>query len=435
MTWTRTRAASALALGTASAILLSACTSTPPATSGPSHAPVTVTVGFYGDFGLTDLEAKYEKTHPWVDIQLKSGDYAPQHDLLQQALETGSGAYTVTAIDEGYLSRFVPQADSFVNLLDLGAGDYKAKVPAWAWAEAANTDETKLIALPNSLYGLAICYRSDLFAAAGLESDRAKVSATISGSWDDFISEGQKYVAATGKPFIDDGKTVLDPAVKQLGTGHSYYDANLKLDMPNIKPAFDIATGVIGANLSANIARYSPEWYTGLSSGAYAAVICPQWMLGMIQKNVPADFTGKWDIATLPGTGGNQGGSFWAIPKQGTADQQAAGYEFVQWLLEPEQQTEMMTATGSLSAQSALLTSDTVKAFTSAFFNAAPYGEIYAKSIVGVPAPVSFAPKNLTMETGMESVLDQVEAGDVSIADAWDLALATADAGDAATTG
>jgi cellobiose transport system substrate-binding protein len=432
MTWTRTRAVSALALGTASAILLSACGSSPEASVGPSHAPVTVSVGFYGDFGLTKLEAKYEKSHPWVDLQLNSGDYAPQHDLLQQALETGSGAYTVMAIDEGYLSRFVPQADSFVNLLDLGAADSKTKFPEWAWAEAANTDGTKLIALPNSLYGLAVCYRSDLFAAAGLESDRAAVSSTISGSWDNFISEGQKYVAATGKPFIDDAKTVLDPAVKQLGTGHSYYDANLKLDMENIKPAFDIATGVIGANLSANVARYSPEWYTGLSDGKFAAVICPQWMLGMIQKNVPTDFTGKWDIATLPGTGGNQGGSFWAIPKQGTADQQAAGYEFVQWLLEPEQQIEMMTATGTLSAQTALLTSDTVTAFTSAFFNDAPYGEIFARSILGVPAPVSFAPKNLTMQAGMESVLDQVEAGDISIADAWDLALATADAGDAA---
>lgn len=433
MTWTRTRAVSTLALVATSAILLSACTAGPEASVGPSHAPVTVTVGFYGDFGLTKLEAKYEKTHPWVDLQLKSGDYAPQHDLLQQALMAGSGAYTVTAIDEGYLSRFVPQADSFVNLLDLGAGDYKADYPAWAWAEAANTDQTKLIALPNSVYGLAICYRSDLFAAAGLESDSATVSSTISGSWDNFISEGQKYVAATGKPFIDDAKTVLDPAVKQLGTGHSYYDANLKLDMPSIQPAFDIATGVIGAKLSANIARYTPEWYTGLSTDAFAAVICPQWMLGQIQQNVPEGFTGTWDIATLPGTGGNQGGSFFAIPKQGTEYEQQQGYAFVQWLLEPEQQIEMMTATGTLSAQTALLTSDTVKAFTSEFFNGAPYGEIYARSILGVPAPVSFAPKNLTLQTGMESVLDQVEAGDVSIADAWDLAMATADAGDAAT--
>ena len=433
MTWTRTRAASALALGTASAILLSACGSTPEASSGPSHAPVVVSVGFYGDFGLEKLEAKYEKTHPWVDIQLNTGDYAPQHDHLQQSLEAGSGAYTVTAIDEGYLPRFVPQADSFVNLLDLGAGDSKADFPEWAWAEAANTDGTKLIAIPNSLYGLAICYRSDLFAAAELESESADVSATISGSWDDFISEGQKYVAATGKPFIDDAKTVLDPAVKQLGTGHSYYDATLKLDMESIKPAFETATDVIGANLSANIARYTPAWYSGLSDGAFAAVICPQWMLGMIQKNVPADFTGKWDLATLPGTGGNQGGSFFSIPKQGAEYEQTEGYAFVQWLLEPEQQIEMMNATGTLSAQTALLTSETVTSFTSAFFNGAPYGEVFARSILDIPAPISFAPKNLTLQAGMESVLDQVQAGDVAVADAWDLALATADAGDAAT--
>ena len=53
---------------------------------------------------------------------------------------------------------------------------------------------------------------------------------------------------------------------------------------------------------------------------------------------------------------------------------------------------------------------------------------------IGIKAPVSFAPKDLTLQAGMESVLTQVESGDVSIADAWDLALATADAGDAASS-
>jgi cellobiose transport system substrate-binding protein len=416
----------------ASALLLSACTSNAGPSASSSHAPVTVTVGYYGDFGLEKLQASYVKSHPWVNLVLKSGDYAPQHDLLQQALVAGSGAYTVTAIDEGYLSRFVPQADNFVNLLDLGAASYKADYPAWVWADAANTDQTKVIGLANSVYGLALCYRSDLLTAAGIASDRASVSTAVSGSWADFISEGQKYVAATGKPFLDDGTTVLDPAIKQLGTGHAYYDANLKLDMASVKPAFDIATNVISARLSANIGRYSPEWYAGLSTNAFAAVICPQWMLGMIQKNVPTGFTGKWDIATLPGTGGNQGGSFFTIPKQGTPEQQKAGYEFIQWLLEPAQQTAMMTATGTLSAQTALLATDTVKGFTSEFFNGAPYGQIFAKSITSVPGPISFAPKNLTLETGMENVLTQVESGDVAVADAWERAIATADAGDAA---
>ncbi len=433
MTWTRTRAVSALALGTASALLLSACNADEPVVTGPSHAPVSISVGYYGNFGLEELEAKYEKSHPWVDLTLETGAYAAQHDMLQQAIITGSGAPTVMAIDEGYITRFVSQSDGFVNLVDLGANDYKDSMLPWTWAEAANADESVVIGIPNNVYGLALCYRSDLFEAAGLESDREAVSAAMSGGWDDFISEGQKYVAATGKPFLDDATTVLNPAVMQLGTGYAYYDLTQKLDLDAVKPAFEIATDVISADLSANIPTLAQEWNAGLSTDAFAATICPQWMLGYIGTQIDAEtFTGQWDVAELPGPGGNMGGSFFTLPKGGTTDEQQAGYEFIQWLMEPEQQIAMMDATGTLSAQKALLQSESVKNFTSEFFNNAPYGDIFSKSVLEIPEPLYYAPKNLAVRTAVENVLDDIQAGNISIADAWEAAIAAAEAADAA---
>lgn len=433
MTWTRTRAVSALALGTASALLLSACGTDEPVVTGPSRDPVSISVGYYGNFGLVDLEEKYEKSHPWVDLTLETGAYAAQHDTLQQAIITGSGAPTVMAIDEGYITRFVTQSDGFVNLAEVGANDYKDSFLDWAWAEAANADQSVVIGVPNNVYGLALCYRADLFEAAGLDFERDAVSAAMSGGWDAFVSEGQKYVAETGKPFLDDATTVLNPAVMQLGTGYAYYDLTQTLDLESVKPAFEIATGVISADLSANIPPLATEWNAALSTDAFAATLCPQWMLGYISTQVDAEtFTGRWDVADLPGPGGNMGGSFFTLPKGNTEAEQQAGWEFIQWLLEPEQQIAMMDATGTLSAQKALLESESAKNFTNEFFNNAPYGTIYSKSVLDIPEPLYYAPNNLAVRTAMEHVLDDIQEGNISIADAWEAATAAAEAADLA---
>src|SRR6187399_3163485 len=100
MKWTRTKTASALALGTASALLLSACqpSSTEDESSAAPVEPaadVTLTVAYWGNFGLENLASQYEAEHPNVTIELNSGDYAAQHDALQQAIIAGSGAAQV----------------------------------------------------------------------------------------------------------------------------------------------------------------------------------------------------------------------------------------------------------------------------------------------------------------------------------------------------
>jgi cellobiose transport system substrate-binding protein len=438
MKWTRTRAAGALAVGTASALVLSACGSTAEVTEEVSHAPVTITFGYWGNFGITEdatgpsLESQYEAAHPWVDLSLNAGDYTAQHDLLTQSLIAGSGAYTVAAVDEGFITGFVAQADGFVNLLDLGAGQYQENYLPWKWDQAANADGSVVIGLGSDVGGMALCYRKDLFDAAGIDSDRDAVSAAVGDSWDDFITLGEAYVTATGKKFVDNATNVLNPALTQLGTGYAYYDRNNELDMPSVKPAFDIAVDVIDAGLSANIGAWSPEWNAGFANGDFAVLACPAWMLGYITGQISADtFTGQWDIADIPGDGGNWGGSFYTIPKQGTEYAQTEGYAFVEWLIQPEQQLKIMAETGNLPSQGSILESDAVADFTNPFFNDAPYGTIFAKTVLDIPAAIYYAPNNNAIRTAVETVLNDVQAGNVPIADAWSTAVAAAEAADA----
>jgi cellobiose transport system substrate-binding protein len=434
MKWTRTKTASALALGTASALLLSACQSggdDTPTTSAPEEpaAPVTLTVAYWGNFGLENLVAQYEADHPNVTIELNSGDFAAQHDALQQAIIAGSGAPQIAAIDEGYITGFVAQSDSFVNLLDLGAGKYEANYLPWKWAQAANADGSVVIGLGSDVGGLALCYRRDLFEAAGLPTDRAELAELVGDSWDDFIELGKQYKAATGKAFVDNATNILIPAQTQLGTGYAWFNRNNELDMEASKPAFDTALAVIEAGISANIAPWSPEWNTGFANGDFAVLACPAWMMGYIQGQISADtFAGQWDVTDIPGPGGNWGGSFYTIPKQGDEATQRAAYEFIEWLIQGEQQIAIFQEVGNLPSQSSLYSDAGIQDFTSEFFNGAPVGQIFTKTAEDIPAAIYYAPNNSKVSPAVQNVLNEVQAGNVAIADAWTTAIAAAEA-------
>lgn len=72
--------------------------------------------------------------------------------------------------------------------------------------------------------GLAIAYRKDLFAAAGLSTDRVAVG-KLWLIWDKFFDVGKQYKAKTGKAFIDNvGTSVFYQAVQQGDM--KYYDAD-----------------------------------------------------------------------------------------------------------------------------------------------------------------------------------------------------------------
>ncbi len=432
MKWTRTRTANAIAVGTASAVLLAAC-STPDdvePTETVDAVPVTISVAYWGNFGLEGLIATYEAENPHVTIVLDTADALAQHDALQQALIAGSGAPTVAFIDEGFITSFVSQADGFVNLLDFGAGKYENNYLPWKWAQASNADSSATIGLGADVGGLAMCYRRDLFEAAGLPADRADVEALIGNTWEGFVAAGQEYKAATGKKFVDNATNLLGPALTQLGVG--YYDRNNELDLEAAKPAFDITLDVIEAGISANVASFTPQWDAGLADGEFAVLACPSLMLAYIEGRISADeFTGQWDIADIPGPGGNSGGAFYTIPAQGDENTQLEGYAFVEWLIEADQQIAIFQDVGRLPSQDTLYADPEIQAYSSDFFNGAPVGAIFTKSAVDIPAAIYYGPKHGDVSNAIETVLNDVQAGNIAIVDAWDTAVGAAEVADA----
>ena len=98
----------------------------------------------------------------------------------------------------------------------------------------------------------------------------------------------------------------------------AYYDAKGNVIVstnPKVKAAWNLTMQAIRRGENAGLSAFTNDWNTGFKKGTFATVTCPAWMMGYIQGQAPAT-RGKWDIADVPGGGGNWGGSFLAVPKQ-----------------------------------------------------------------------------------------------------------------------
>src|SRR5438552_2144382 len=79
------------------------------------------------------------------------------------------------------------------------------------------------IGLGTDVGSLAICYRKDLFAKAGLPSNRDAVS-KLWPSWQAYIAAGKRYQAKAPKGtfFFDSGSNVYNAMIAQVNP--AYYD-------------------------------------------------------------------------------------------------------------------------------------------------------------------------------------------------------------------
>jgi cellobiose transport system substrate-binding protein len=385
-----------------------------------AEGTVTLKVNFWGDMGLDQLKAKYEAAHPNVKIVLNSGEYNAQHEDLQKKLIAGSGVPDISAVDEGFIIQFRSQADKFVNYLDKGGAEFESRYLPWKWKQSLSPDG-KQIGLGTDVGGLAIAYRTDLFQKAGLPTDREAVS-KLWTTWDDFINVGKQYTQKTGKKFVDSGTNMFNPVLAQQSAG--FYNEQEQLVMDGgPKVAFDTSIKAIQAGISANLVSFQPGWDQGFKKDQFAVLPCPAWMLGHIQKTAP-DQKGKWDIATVPGGGGNWGGSFWTVPSAGKNVD--AAVDFVKWLVQPEQQIEVFKTVGNLPSQPALYKDPAVLDFKHEFMSNAPTGQIFASTAEKLQ-PQFLGKKNGPTRVAVENVITRVQQGKLKPEDAWAEAVKEAD--------
>lgn len=385
-------------------------TAAPPSDSGEK---ITLTVATFNDFGYTDeLLGEFMAAHP--DVTVVHNKAATSNDARANYFQKlgKSGLADVEAIEIDWL----PEVMKYSDLLAEVPADLKGRWLDWKVNDATDADG-RLIGYGTDIGPEAICYRSDLFAEAGLPTDRAGVAKLLEGGWDTYFSVGKQYVDATGKAWFDSAGGTYQGMVNQVSA--AYEDpssgAIVATDNADVKKLYDQLLAA-SATQSAHLGQWSDDWSAGMQNGAYATMLCPAWMQGVISGNAK-DVTG-WDIADVfPGGGGNWGGSYLTVPANGAHVAEAQA--LASWLTDPAQQIKAFANAGTFPSQVDALKDSTLLDSTNAFFNGAPVGQIFSDRAAAVAVSPFKGAHYFQVNDAMQQALTRVEDGTQSADESW----------------
>ncbi len=430
-TWRRGRFLAVAAVTTAALALSAACGSgdsgSGDTASGESAEKVTITVQTFGggkNFGYDEAIAKWNRENP--NIQIKHVNLTDQFEQVYwpqmiQWLQAGNGAGDVVGIDEGGMGLAKAHPEWWVDLGEYGLDSRKSDYAEWKWQNGIDSSG-KLFALGTDVGGMSICYRRDLFEKAGLPTDREEVS-KLWPTWDDFLEVGKKFKEKVkDAAFVDGTNTIYNVVLVQEAAKNgnvTYFDTNNNLIVdknPAVKTAFDYAVKLSQEGLTAKLRNFSEEWNTGFKKSQFATLGCPSWMLGVVSGNAGDELKGKWDVAAVPGGGGNWGGSWLAVPKQTKHPKEAA--MVANYLTGKEAQVSVFNYAGNMPSNTQAQQDPAVQGAKDEYFNDAPKGEIFAKSAAELQ-PVFLGVKHTQVKNAVEQVISAVDDGSVPADQAW----------------
>ncbi len=407
------RVSTLVAVFTAVALLATACSSgkSSQSSSTNSNEPVTLQVNLFGTFGYKEagLFDEYQQLHPNVKISFNSVEQEQNYyQALQTHLAAGSGLGDIQGIEVGRIAEIVQsRSDKFVNFNDYGGAALKSTFFPWKWQEAT-TGDGKTIGLGTDVGPMAMAYRTDLFKKAGLPTDRAEV-AKLWSTWADYVNTGKTYMAKApaGSSFMDTASGMFNAMVGASPnqyydqSGNTIYDTN-----PAVKDAWNLAMQAIAGKETAKLKQFDTAWNQAFSTGAFATIAAPSWMIGYIQGQAGAKGAGKWDVTSGPGGTGNWGGSYLAVPTASKHIPQAV--DLAKWLTAPAQQVKLFLKQGSFPSSTTAIADPQVVSATNKYFNNAPIGQIFGDSAKNLPVAI-LGPKDGVIKDTFSTAIQRVE--------------------------
>ncbi|WP_299449301.1 extracellular solute-binding protein [uncultured Serinicoccus sp.] len=385
--------------------------------AGGGGGDITLSVATFNEFGYEDLFTEYEEQNPGVTVEHIKADTADNaRAALRNSLGADSGAADVEAIEVDWVTEFQQYPDKFV---DLSSEEVEGRWLDWK-TEAVTLEDGMLLGYGTDIGPEAVCYRADLFEQAGMPTDREEVAELLEGDWDTYFEVGQQFVDETGIPWYDSAGALWQGMINQVEQPYETPEGEIiALDNPQVRELYDqVLAASVDDGLSAGLGQWSADWASAFQGEEFATMLCPAWMMGVIEGN--AEGVEGWDVANVfPGGGGNWGGSYLTVPAQGDHVEEAT--KLAAWLTAPEQQIKAFEAKGTFPSQQEALDSDTLAESSNAFFNDAPTGQIFAERAEAVTVTPFKGPKYFEINTAMADAITRVDVDKTDDPDSsWD---------------
>ena len=403
-----------MAAFSATAIVLAGCAGGAGGdSSADSDEQITLTLATFNDFGYDDeLLQEYMDENPNIKIVHNKAAISQDARTNYFAKLGKEGLADIEAVEVDWFTEAMQYSDLLAEVPDSAKGRWLD------WKEAAATDpDGRLVGFGTDIGPQAICYRADLFAAAGLPSTPDEVAALFDGDWSNYFDVADKYKAATGKPMIDSAHSVFQGMVNQIEFPYDEPDGTVvATDNPELEDAYNQVVERAIPN-AAYAAQWSDDWNASMANGEFASMLCPAWMLGIIEGNAP-EVTG-WEVANaFPNGGGNWGGSYLTVPANG-ANVEAA-QQLADWLTSPETQIKAFLNAGTFPSQPDAYTDAALTGFTNEYFNDAPTGEIGIDRAEAVTVSTFKGPKYFQFHDALQNAVTRVFDGLESPEQSWD---------------
>jgi arabinosaccharide transport system substrate-binding protein len=251
----------------------------------------------HADFLIQRAEAFNAENDQYnILLRTSSAEYAPMHDRLLIALQSGTGAPDLADIEIGRFGTFL-----------------RGDIPLHPLTDVVDRHRDQLVEerlapyqLDGVEYGIdyhlgafVMYYNADIMEQAGVDVDEIV-------SWDDYIAAGQQVVENTDAMMttveVTAPMTVMG-LMKQNGGG--VYDQNnqLILDSPANAEALQLVSDMVHvhgiAEPSPGGQHHDPTYFEAFNAGEYASVWMPQWYMIRFKDQMP-DTEGKILVRPLP---------------------------------------------------------------------------------------------------------------------------------------
>jgi multiple sugar transport system substrate-binding protein len=297
-----------------------------------------------GKAAIDALITEFNKAHP--NIKVVGGGGGVTADSMLQKVTAGlaAGSYPDVAYIFGSDLASLTRSPKVADLTDaMKLDDY------WPAAKDAVTVKDKVRAAPALLDSLCVVYNKQLFQAAGLPEPKA------GWTWDDFVTTAKtltnpgKGIFGTGWPGVGDEDTVwrLWPMIWDLGGDVVNSDGkSVAFDKAGEQALGTLDRLRTDKSLYVDPKPGGEQLYQVFLGGRMGMVATGPWQLPeIIDKGL------EYGVVPLPSYSGKpvtiSGPDTWTVFDNGKAKVKAAT-EFVNWMIQPEQDIQWDIEGGSL---------------------------------------------------------------------------------------
>jgi len=378
--------------------------------SGGTKNGKNLTLWYWGG-ALSDKVVAEAKTHFSSEIKLTTasigGDFKQK---LTTTLAAGSSVPDITGIKGEDIASFLPNADRFLDLNDLGFKKISSQYLDWK-TKLAQTEDGKQIGFPIDIGPTALFYREDLFAKGGVDTDPAKVAELVK-TWEDYFQLGVELQKKNpGTYLVNNISSVFNIAVGQGTQRFIDKDNHFIGDGDHIRAAWTTAVRPYTLGIDAKI--NDNTWNAAIGKNLLTE-LGAAWHALDIEQAAPQT-KGKWRVCANPVGPANQGGSYLALPKQCRNPEEA--FKIISWILSPANDARGFTDAAIFPAAPAAYTMPAMTG-PDAFFGGQKIIEVFGPAAKAVPLAYE-APADAAVMAPYKTELTNIEAKGKKPDDAW----------------